>query len=197
MTGESVEIRSVCVYCSASSSAPPWLFEEIADFGRGVAVRGWRLIYGGASVGVMGALADAALASSGSVVGVIPKALIGREVAHSGLTELRVVETMHERKAEMFKSADAFVAFPGGFGTMEEVFEMLTWKQLGIHSKPIILVNSHQFFDPLLAQFELGMRERLIRPECRILYAVAENGLQVFNLLEDATILQRQSGKWF
>lgn len=192
-----MEIRSVCVYCSASSTAPAWLFEEIADFGRGVAARGWRLIYGGASVGVMGALADAALASKGSVVGVIPKALIGREVAHSGLTELKVVETMHERKAEMFKMADAFVAFPGGFGTMEEVFEMLTWKQLGIHNKPIVLVNSHQFFDPLVAQFDLGIREGLIRSDCRILYAVAENGLQVFNLLEDATVLNRLPGRWY
>ena len=192
-----MEIRSVCVYCAASSEAPAWLFDEAKGFGAGLARRGWRLVYGGASIGVMGALADATLASGGQVLGVIPKALVGREVAHSGLTELKVVDTMHDRKAEMFKSAEAFVAFPGGFGTMEEFFEMLTWKQLGIHSKPIIFVNSQGYYDHLLAQFERAIADGIIRKENRVLYAVAQDQEHVFSMLEDATVLNRVPGKWY
>jgi uncharacterized protein (TIGR00730 family) len=192
-----MEIRSVCVYCAASTTAPEWLTEEVREFGKGLAARNWRLVYGGASIGVMGALADAVLSSGGQVLGVIPRALIGREVAHPGLTELKVVETMHERKAEMFKASDAFVAFPGGFGTMEEFFEMLTWKQMGIHSKPIVFVNVRGFYDPLMAQFERCIAEGIIRKEARILYALAEKGIQVFNVLEDSTILNRPPGKWY
>jgi hypothetical protein len=145
----------------------------------------------------MGALADAALAAGGAVLGVIPSALVGREVAHSSLTELRVVDTMHERKAEMFRSADAFVAFPGGFGTMEEFFEMLTWKQLGIHNKPIVFVNLRGYYDPMLAQFERAIADGIVRKEHRILYSVAEDGEKVFAVLEDATVLDRRPGKWY
>ena len=192
-----MDIRSVCVYCASSATAPEWLNEEVREFGKGLASRGWRLVYGGASIGVMGALADAVLSAGGEVLGVIPKALIGREVAHPRLTELKVVETMHDRKAEMFKAADAFVAFPGGFGTMEEFFEMLTWKQMGIHSKPIVFVNSHGFYDPLMAQFERCIAEGIIRKEARILYSLAEKSTQVFNVLEDSTVLNRAPGKWY
>jgi uncharacterized protein (TIGR00730 family) len=192
-----MEIRSVCVYCASSSSAPEWLFEEVREFGAGLAKRGWRLVYGGASVGVMGALADATLAAGGSVLGVIPKALVGREVAHSNLTELKVVETMHDRKAEMFKGADAFVAFPGGFGTMEEFFEMLTWKQLGIHNKPIVFVNVRGYYSMMLGQFERAIADGIIRSDNRILYSVADDQEQVFSVLEDATVLNRAPGKWY
>ena len=192
-----MEIRSVCVYCASSSTAPAWLFDEVKAFGAGLAGRGWRLVYGGASVGVMGALADAALAAGGTVLGVIPTALVGREVAHSSLTELKVVDTMHDRKAEMFKSADAFVAFPGGFGTMEEFFEMLTWKQMGIHSKPIVFVNLRGYYDPLLAQFERAIADGIVRKEHRILYSVADDSEKVFAVLEDATVLNRPPGKWY
>ena len=192
-----MEIRSVCVYCASASTAPPWLFDEVKIFGEGLARRGWRLVYGGASVGVMGALADAALAAGGQVLGVIPTALVGREVAHTSLTELKVVDTMHERKAEMFKSADAFVAFPGGFGTMEEFFEMLTWKQMGIHGKPIVFVNLRGYYDPLLSQFERAIADGIVRKEHRILYAVADDAEKAFSVLEDATVLNRIPGKWF
>jgi hypothetical protein len=192
-----MEIRSVCVYCASSTTSAPWLFEEVKAFGAALGGRGWRLIYGGASVGPMGALADAALAAGGAVLGVIPSALVGREVAHSSLTELRVVDTMHERKAEMFRSADAFVAFPGGFGTMEEFFEMLTWKQLGIHNKPIVFVNLRGYYDPMLAQFERAIADGIVRKEHRILYSVAEDGEKVFAVLEDATVLDRRPGKWY
>jgi uncharacterized protein (TIGR00730 family) len=192
-----MEIRSVCVYCASASTAPEWLFEEVKAFGAGLARRGWRLVYGGASVGVMGALADATLASGGQVVGVIPNALVGREVAHSSLTELKVVDTMHERKSEMFKIADAFVAFPGGFGTMEEFFEMLTWKQLGIHGKPIVFVNTHGFYDAMLAQFERAIADGIIKKEHRVLYSIAGDQAHVFSVLEDATVLNRVPGKWY
>jgi uncharacterized protein (TIGR00730 family) len=192
-----MDIRSVCVYCASSTTAPPWLIEEIQGFGKSLASRGWRLVYGGASVGVMGALADSVLASGGQVLGVIPRALIGREVAHPGLTELKVVETMHERKAEMFKAADAFVAFPGGFGTMEEFFEMLTWKQMGIHNKPIVFVNCRGFYDPLMAQFERCISEGIVKKDARILYSAVEHGEQVFNVLQDSTVLNRPPGKWY
>jgi uncharacterized protein (TIGR00730 family) len=192
-----MDIRSVCVYCASASTAPPWLFEEVQAFGAGLARRGWRLVYGGASVGVMGALADATLGAGGQVVGVIPSALVGREVAHSTLTELKVVDTMHDRKAEMFKSADAFVAFPGGFGTMEEFFEMLTWKQLGIHNKPIVFVNVRGYYSMMLGQFERAIADGIIRSEHRILYSVADDQEQVFSVLEDATVLNRAPGKWY
>ena len=192
-----MEVRSVCVYCASSRTAPVWLIEEVQEFGKGLASRDWRLIYGGASVGLMGALADSVLSSGGQVVGVMPRALVGREIAHPGLTELKIVETMHERKAEMFKAADAFVAFPGGFGTMEEFFEMLTWKQMGIHNKPIVFVNQRGFYDPLVAQFERCIAEGLLRKDCRILYSIVENGGQAFNVLEDSTVLNRSPGKWY
>lgn len=192
-----MEIRSVCVYCASAATAPAWLFDEVKAFGAGLARRGWRLVYGGASVGVMGALADAALAAGGAVLGVIPTALVGREVAHASLTELKVVDTMHDRKAEMFRSADAFVAFPGGFGTMEEFFEMLTWKQMGIHSKPIVFVNLRSYYDPMLAQFERAIADGIVRKENRILYSVAEDAEKVFAVLEDATVLNRPPGRWY
>jgi len=192
-----MEIRSVCVYCASSANAPAWLFEEVKAFGAGLARRGWRLVYGGASVGVMGALADATLAAGGSVLGVIPSALVGREVANSSLTELKVVDTMHERKAEMFRSADAFVAFPGGFGKMEEFFEMLTWKQLGIHNKPIVFVNVRGYYAMMLGQFERAIADGIVRKEHRILYSVADDQEQAFNVLEDAMVLDRAPGKWY
>jgi uncharacterized protein (TIGR00730 family) len=192
-----MELRSVCVYSSSAANPPQWLAEEAVGFGKGLAQRGWRLVYGGASVGVMGTLADSVLTSGGKVLGVIPKALVGRELAHQGLTELRVVDTMHDRKAEMFRAAEAFVAFPGGFGTMEELFEMLTWKQLGIHNKPIVFINLRGYYDPLLAQFERGISDGLIQKDCRILYAVAENAERVFNLLSEAPVMSRPPGKWY
>lgn len=192
-----MELKSVCVYSGSAAQAPDWLVEEAVAFGKGMAQRGWRLVYGGASVGVMGALADAVLGAGGQVLGVIPKALVGRELAHQGLTELRIVDTMHDRKAEMFRAAEAFVAFPGGFGTMEELFEMLTWKQLGIHNKPIVFINLRGYYDPLLAQFERGIEVGLIRKDCRILYAVAENAEKVFNLLSEAPVMTRPPGKWY
>ena len=144
-------MRRVCVFSGSRPGNRPEYAAAAVLLGRTIARLGSGLVYGGASVGVMRAVADAALAEGGEVIGVIPRALVDREVAHHGLTELRVVDTMHVRKATMAELSDGFVALPGGFGTLDELFEILTWAQLGIHGKPIGLVNTCGFWRPLLA----------------------------------------------
>jgi hypothetical protein len=191
-----MDLRSVCVYCASSPTADPAIEAEIRALGREIAKRGVRLIYGGASVGLMGALADETLAAGGKVTGVIPKALEGREVAHRGLTELKVVGSMHEREQLMFDLSDGFVAFPGGFGTLEEIIEMITWKQMGIHGKPIVLANIGGFFDPLLQQFDVAIRYGFARREARILFGVADSTKGVLTFLEGAPVLSRKAGDW-
>ena len=143
-------IGSVCVYCGSSPGVDPRHVEVAAELGRVLAAAGVRLVYGGGSVGVMGALADAVLAEGGRVVGVLPRGLFRREVAHQGLTELHEVGSMHERKQLMFDLAEAFVALPGGLGTLEELAEVTTWAQLGIHAKPIAVLDVGGFWTPLL-----------------------------------------------
>ena len=193
-----MELRTVCVYCSSSTAGTrnAAVEQEIRVFGGELARRGIRLIYGGSSRGLMGALADEVLAAGGRVTGVVPKALEGREAAHRGLTELKVVSTMHEREQAMFDLADAFVAFPGGFGTMQEIIEMLTWKQLGIHGKPIVFANIGGYFDPLLAQFKQAIASGYARPEDQILYAVAPDSKAILTFLEGAPVLSRKAGDW-
>ncbi len=192
-----MDLQRVCVYCSSAAAASdPAVEEEIRLFGREIARRGIALVYGGSSRGLMGALADEVLAARGKVIGVIPKALESREAAHHGLTELRVVGTMHEREQLLFDLADAFVAFPGGFGTLEEIIEMLTWKQLGIHGKPVVFANIGGYFDPLLKQFDLAVQKKYARPEDRILYAVGENTQAILTFLEGAPVLSRRPGDW-
>jgi uncharacterized protein (TIGR00730 family) len=141
---------SVCVYCGSRFGASPSFQSQAQALGRAIAARGWRLVYGGGNVGLMGATADAALQAGGEVVGVIPERLMNREVGHRGLTELHVVQTMHERKRVMAELADSFVALPGGIGTLEELFEVWTWRHLGYHDQPIGLLNVEGFYDPLL-----------------------------------------------
>jgi uncharacterized protein (TIGR00730 family) len=143
--------RSICVFCASSRGRDERLLAAAHDFGRLLASRGQRLVYGGGRVGLMGALADGALAGGGEVVGVIPEAMVGRELAHEGITDLRVVESMHERKATMAELADAFVALPGGIGTLEELFEIWTWGQLGLHRKPCGLLDLDGYYAQLLA----------------------------------------------
>ena len=191
-----MDLRSVCVYCASSPTIDPTIESEIRAFGREIAARGIRLVYGGASVGLMGALADEALAAGGKVTGVIPKALQGREVAHQGVTELKVVGTMHEREQLMFDLSDGFVAFPGGFGTLEEIIEMITWKQMGIHGKPIVLANIGGYFDPLLQQFDVAIRHGFARREAKILFGVADSTKAVLTFLEGAPVLSRKPGDW-
>ena len=191
-----MEIQRIVVYCGMNSTREPAVETEIRTFGREIARRGITLVYGGSSLGLMGALADEVLAAGGKVIGVIPKILVGREEAHKGLTELRVVSTMHEREQVMFDLGDAFVAFPGGFGTLSEVIEMITWKQLGIHGKPIVVANIGGYFDPLLQQFDTAIAHRYARPEDKILWAVAESTKAILTFLEGAPVLQRKPGDW-
>lgn len=191
-----MEIQRIVVYCGMNATREPAVETEIRTFGREIARRGITLVYGGSSLGLMGALADEVLAAGGKVIGVIPKILVGREEAHKGLTELRVVSTMHEREQVMFDLGDAFVAFPGGFGTLVEIIEMITWKQLGIHGKPIVVANIGGYFDPLLQQFDTAIAHRYARPEDKILWAVAESTKAILTFLEGAPVLQRKPGDW-
>jgi uncharacterized protein (TIGR00730 family) len=156
------EVR-VCVFCGSSAGQDPRYRETAAAVGRRIVERGAGLVYGGGSVGCMGALADAALAAGGEVIGVIPEALAAREVAHRKLTELHVVGSMHERKALMAAHSDAFLALAGGFGTLEELFEVVTWRQLGYHAKPIALLNVAGYFDSLLRFCDEATAQEFVR----------------------------------
>lgn len=160
-------LASVCVYCGSSPGADP-SFGDVADeLGHLIADRGLRLVYGGGHVGLMGRLADAVLGQGGEVHGVITRALQGKEVAHTGLTTLDVVATMHERKARMSDLADGFIMLPGGFGTLDEYFEALTWTQLGVHAKPCAILDVNGYFEPLIAFIGSATELRFIRPEHR------------------------------
>lgn len=169
-------MKSVCVFCGSNLGDKPVYREMAATVGRRLAGLGLTLVYGGGNVGLMGVLADAALEAGGTVIGVIPQALLDWEVAHASLTELIVVQSMHERKARMADAADAFVALPGGFGTFEEFCEVLTWSQLGLHKKPCGLLNVDGFYDPLLALFDRAVEDRFLRPEHRSL-VMADTGV--------------------
>ena len=161
------DIRSVCVFCGSNVGARESYRAAARVCGEAVAARGMRLVYGGGNVGLMGVVADAALAAGAEVIGVIPRHLVGRELAHRGLTTLRVVESMHERKALMAELSDAFVALPGGLGTLEEFFEVWTWAQLGLHRKPYGLLNVEEFFAPLIGFLDQLVRDRFMTPEHR------------------------------
>ena len=160
-------LNTICVFCGSSHGLRPSYRAAAAELGELLAAGGLTLVYGGGCVGLMGTLADSALAASGEVIGVIPQALVAKEVSHAGLRKLHVVDSMHERKALMASLSDAFIALPGGFGTAEELCEILTWGQLGIHEKPVGLLNVDGFFDSLLEWLDHATREGFIRPEHR------------------------------
>ncbi len=172
MEEQRTEIRSICVFCGSGSGTGPEYRSAARDLGRGLAERGIRLVYGGASIGLMGILADAALEAGGNVVGVITGHLRAYEVDHRGLTETIQVVTMHERKAAMSDRADAFIALPGGYGTLEELMETLTWTQIGVHRKPVGVLNVRGFFDPLVSLIGRMAEDGFVRPEHRGLLAV-------------------------
>lgn len=154
--------RRVGIFCGAHAGNASHYAEIAAGVARSAVERGFGIVYGGGRVGLMGVIADAALAAGGEVIGVIPEALATKEVAHGGVTQLHVVSTMHERKALMADLSDAFIALPGGFGTMDEFCEILTWAQLRIHSKPVCLLNSNGYYDELLALFDKMVREGFV-----------------------------------
>lgn len=161
--------KRVCVFCGSSKGSRPVYARAARELGERLVAHGHGLVYGGGNVGLMGEIADAVLARGGEVIGVIPRSLVVREVGHRGLSELVVVRTMHERKAKMVELSDAFVALPGGFGTLDEFCEVLTWAQLGIHDKPCALFDVEGYFDPLLALLDRAVSEGFIRPEHRAL----------------------------
>ncbi|GAB2618031.1 LOG family protein [Novilysobacter erysipheiresistens] len=160
-------MRSICVYCGSNPGSNPLYAERATALGTRLADQGTAVVYGGGNVGLMGVVADAALAAGGEVIGVIPEQLVGWEVAHTGLTRLEVVANMHERKARMFDLSDGFVALPGGFGTLDEMFEMLTWRQLGIGDKPCAFLDVAGFFEPLVAMMDRMVDERFLHADQR------------------------------
>ena len=165
-------MKRICIFCASSTGANPVFAETARSMGAALARQGHTLVYGGGHIGLMGVLADAELAWGSEVIGVIPEALVAKELAHNGLTDLRIVDSMHERKALMADLADAFLAMPGGFGTLDEFCEILTWAQLGLHRKPCGLLNANGFFDPFLEQIESAVREGFIREQHRDLILV-------------------------
>ncbi|MEI2797082.1 TIGR00730 family Rossman fold protein [Pseudoxanthomonas sp. F11] len=160
-------MKSICVYCGSNAGSKPAYTERAIALGDRIAKEGLQLVYGGGNVGLMGIVADAVLAAGGEVVGVIPEQLVNWEVAHKGVTRLEVVANMHERKQRMFDLSDAFVALPGGFGTLDEMFEMLTWRQLGIGDKPCAFLDVEGFYTPLMGMIDRMVEERFLHPEQR------------------------------
>jgi uncharacterized protein (TIGR00730 family) len=165
-------LASVCVFCGSNAGADPAYAAAARSVGAGLAERGIRVVYGGTRVGLMGVLADAARAAGGEVVGVIPRQIWEHEVAHTGLDDLRVVDSMHDRKALMAELADAFITLPGGIGTLEEMFEIFTWAQLGLHRKPLGLLDVNGYFEPLAAFLDRAVAQRFLRPDTRRMLAV-------------------------
>lgn len=178
-------IRRVCVYCGSSAGGRPVYRDVARALGRALARRGWGLVYGGGGIGLMGTVAETVAAAGGEVIGVIPHALMAREgVAANGLGELRVVDTMHARKAMMAELSDAFVAMPGGLGTLEELFETLTWAQLGIHGKPCALLDAGGYYEPLVALLDHSVAEGFVRPQHRALLLVGDDPEDLLERLE-------------
>jgi len=187
-------VRSVCVFCGSNDGNRPLYRDVAAAVARALVARGVRIVYGGGRVGCMGALADAALGAGGEVIGVIPRALEAREVAHHGLTTLHVVETMHERKALMAANADAFLTLAGGFGTLEELFEAVTWRQLGYHDKPSAILNTDGYFDGLVAFCNMAMAEGFIHDADRAALTVGHDIDAVIDALLDTAMLDDDRG---
>jgi uncharacterized protein (TIGR00730 family) len=176
-------LQAICVFCGSSRGVNN-AYETAARAFAEVAVRrGIRLVYGGASVGLMGAIADAALHAGGDVVGVIPRGLVEREIAHPGLTKLHVVDTMHERKAMMAELADAFVALPGGLGTLEELFEVWTWGMLGLHAKPYGILDVDGYYSPLIDFLDHAAAEGFIRPSQRAMLVIENDAMRLIDRL--------------
>jgi uncharacterized protein (TIGR00730 family) len=176
-------MTSVCVFCGSSAGTLPAYAEAAKAVGRELVRRGLRLVYGGGHVGLMGVLADAVRAAGGEAVGVIPRALVERELAHDGLTQLHIVASMHDRKALMAELSDSFLALPGGYGTLEEFCEVVTWAQLGLHPKPCGLLNVGGYYEPLLAFFDQAVREGFVRAEHRALVLEGRTPDEVLGLL--------------
>ncbi len=181
-----MSLQRVCVYCASSSQCAAAYFEETKRLGQLLARNGFTIVYGGGGAGLMGTLADAALEAGGEVIGVLPHFMKEVEWGHTGITEMRLVNDMHERKRIMIETSQALIALPGGCGTLEELLEAITWKRLGLHTNPIIIVNTRGFFDPLLAQLERCIDERFILPKHRNMWTVIDSVDDVLQALQNA-----------
>ena len=176
--------RSICVFCGSSFGSDPAFEAAARALGKALVSRGLGLVYGGASIGLMGVIADTVLAAGGRVVGVMPDFLAAKEIAHTGLSELKITTSMHERKDTMATLADGFVALPGAFGTVEEFFEVLTWAQLGLHAKPCALLNVKGYYDSLLAFIDNAVASRFLRVETRSLMLVESDPDALLDLMQ-------------
>jgi len=176
------KLKAICVYCGSNFNGDPELRNAIKQLADVLVKQDIKLVYGGGSVGVMGVIADDVLQSGGSVTGVIPQFLMDKEVGHKGVTEMIITENMHQRKQKMADLSDGFIILPGGFGTLEEFFEVLTWLQLGLHNKPIGVLNVGGFYDPLFAQMEMMVKSRFLKPANRDL---------VFNEADAETLVNK------
>ena len=191
------EKKSICVFCGSSGKVDDAYRQAASQLGTLVGAKGFDLVYGGGHVGLMGLVADAALASGSSVLGVIPKFLQDYEVGHDGLDELIVTDNMHDRKRLMYERSDAFVILPGGLGTLDETFEVLTWTQLGLSAKPVVLANINGFWNPLLALVDHLVSSGFAREENRSILQVADNMEEVFQMIETVSVTCRNvSPKW-
>ncbi len=177
-------MKRICVYCGSSPGVQAAYLEAAIELARLMVDQGVGLVYGGGSVGLMGGIADAVLEAGGEVTGVIPRALAEREVAHGGVTDLRVVESMHERKAMMAELSDGFIAMPGGFGTLEELLEVLTWSQLGLHQKPCAILNVANYFDSLMRFLDHSVAQEFVKPIHRNMVLVHEQPAQLLAMME-------------
>jgi uncharacterized protein (TIGR00730 family) len=183
MTDSANSRRRVAVYCGSADGNDSAFLAEARTLGAAIAAAGLGLVYGGASVGLMGAVADAALAGGAEVIGVLPDVLAGKEIAHAGLTRLELVQTMHERKARMAELADGFIVLPGGYGTLEELLEIVTWAQLRMHAKPVILVNTVGYWDGLLGFLDGAVAAGFLKGKNRELLLVAGNAVEAVGMV--------------
>lgn len=178
-------MKNICVYCGSREPKDTELADLATDTGHAIAERGWSVVYGGGRVGMMGLLADAALSRNGEVIGVIPTALKKKEVAHPDITKMHETQDMHTRKALMESHSDAFMILPGGFGTLDEFFEILTWRQLGFHEKPIVMVNGNGYFDGLLNYTRRALEEDFIRQRSLDLFHSCSSVAEAINVLDE------------
>lgn len=188
-----MKVHRICVYCASSSQCDAYYFEQTKQLGALLARSDYAIVYGGGGAGLMGALADAALAAGGEVIGVLPHFMKEVEWGHNGLTSMHLVDDMHERKRTMIESSHALIALPGGCGTLEELLEAITWKRLGLHTNPIIIVNTRGFYDPLIAQLERCIDERFMLPKHRSMWTVVSSVEEVLPALQNASAWSKEA----
>ncbi len=182
-----MSISRVCVFCASSSQCDPFYLNQASILGKQLIQSGYSIVYGGGSTGLMGALADAAMAEQGTVLGVIPGFMVDVEWGHEGITELRRVDDMHERLKHMKQESDAFIVLPGGCGTLDELFQVLTWKRLSLHTGPVIIVNARGFFDPTIAQLQRCVNERFMNDQHAHMWDVVSDAKDVVDALKNTT----------